>query len=204
MGSVHHMLSLQRNYQRRTPRTLSLLQHGIPPMADSPPELLQHEEGNPASPWSTSQAAGKSFFQHLEDLLTPILHWPQCLQSYSLTYSHSCPSHLLHRYGTTISDGLGDSDRSLLELQAAVPDTGTTSDSLSEKQHLQPSPLATKTLPYNPNIGRKKKNSIADSWNNKTSGVLQVALTLTKSALPNRLIISLLSLQYLGWYDSKL
>ena len=37
--------------------------------------------GQPASPWSSPQAAGESLLRYLEHLLPLLLHWPWCLQS---------------------------------------------------------------------------------------------------------------------------
>jgi len=42
-------------------------------------------QGQPASPWSSPRAAGKSLLQHLDHLLPLLIHWPWCLQS---SFSH--------------------------------------------------------------------------------------------------------------------
>ena len=47
----------------------------------APPWISMGCGGQPASPWSSPRAAGKSLLWCLEHLLPLLLHWPWCLQS---------------------------------------------------------------------------------------------------------------------------
>ena len=57
--------------------------HGLQVIICSSVVLHWAAAGQPASPWTSPQAAGETTLQCLEHLLPLLLHWPQCLQGCS-------------------------------------------------------------------------------------------------------------------------